>query len=499
MKSINSNDLKEITDAKLIQLSGQGDQNAYGQIVERYQSLVCSVAYNRCGNLAQSEDLAQDAFILAWQKLSDLKDISKFKAWICTIVRNLANRSSQRPGRSVTRATHLDAVPDIPAETESPSERAVSVEEEKLAWQALADIPETYREPLVLFYREEQSVARVAEALDLSEDAVKQRLSRGRKMVQQHLAAVVASALSDSKPTKLFTGAVLLGLSGAVTKPAAAAGVTTATTTVAKTVTDTVVKSAVGAGAASGWSSLFLGPLLNLPVIAWLTKLAVDETRSERERELLRRGFLFAFCGLLALIAALVSSIWWQQYIEPPSLRAMIPATMMVLFLIPWVLYCRKMGKQIERIRKEEGIDTPLRPLIESGQNGSIVFKIFGVFCLSALLVMTIPAILPLIAKDWLILAVMAISAICVSFIAAQLSQRFPKYSFQLYGTSNGVTALIAIGIVFWRWNVWQPSFANFMLWFVSVISAVNLVSIILTTIAWKRVYGKPKSSGGKI
>lgn len=495
MKSTNSIDLNAATDAELIQLCGQGDQNAYGQIVERYQSLVCSVAYNRCGNLAQSEDLAQDAFILAWQKLGDLKEISKFKAWICTIVRNLAYRSSQRSGSSVTRAAHLDAVAEVPAETESPSERAVSAEEETLAWQALADMPEAYREPLVLFYREEQSVARVAEALDLSEDAVKQRLSRGRKMVQQHLAAVVESALSDSKPTKLFTGAVLLGLSGATTKSAAAAGVTTATTTVTKTVTDTAVKSAVSAGAGSGMSSIFLGPLLNLPVIAWLTKLAIDETRSESERQLLRRSFIFALCGLALLTVALISSFWWQQYIEPPMLRAMIPAAMMVMFFIPWIVYCRKMGKQMEHIRNEEGTNTPLRPLVESDHNRSIALKMYGVFCLSALLVMTIPAILPFIAGDWLVFAVMSASAICVSFIAAGLTFRIPKYSFQLFGASNGVTALIAIGIVFWRQDVWESAFSNFMLWFVFAMSAVNIVSVILTSIAWKRVYGKPKSS----
>jgi hypothetical protein len=62
------------TDAELLHLCGQGDKDACCQIVERYQSLVCSIASNRCGELAQSEDLSQDAFILAWQKLADLKD-----------------------------------------------------------------------------------------------------------------------------------------------------------------------------------------------------------------------------------------------------------------------------------------------------------------------------------------------------------------------------------------------------------------------------------------
>jgi len=211
------------SDAELIQQSRNGDQSAYGQIVRRYQSLVCSVAYNRCGDLAMSEDLAQDAFIQAWEKLADLSDVNKFKAWICTIVRNMANRSNEKATRNIaTRAARLDSVVEPSSAASDPSQRIISAEQEQLVWQALTVIPENYREPMILFYREEQSVARVAEALEISQDAVKQRLSRGRKFLQAQLAATIESTLENSKPSAAFTGAVLLGLSGLKTKTAAA-------------------------------------------------------------------------------------------------------------------------------------------------------------------------------------------------------------------------------------------------------------------------------------
>ena len=70
---------------------------------------------------------------------------------------------------------------------DAPVEHAISKEEEAILWWSLEHIPQNYREPLVLFYREGQSVERVAEALELSEDAVKQRLSRGRKLLQQQV------------------------------------------------------------------------------------------------------------------------------------------------------------------------------------------------------------------------------------------------------------------------------------------------------------------------
>lgn len=488
MKSTASIDSCAATDAELVLLCGQGDQHAYGRIVERHQSLVCSVAYNRCGDLALSEDLAQDAFILAWQKLADLKDVSKFRAWICTIVRNLAHRSSQRCGRTVTRVAHLDAAADSPAVIESPSKQAARAEEEKLVWQALANVPETYREPLILFYREEQSVARVAEALDVSENAVKQRLSRGRSMLRQHLAPVVESVLADSKPGNAFTGAVLFGLFGATAKSSAAAGVTTVTAMA------TMAKSAGGAGAGSGLSSLFLGPLLNLPVVAWLFKTAFDDVRSQRERRLVRRNLLFGFCGFVIYGAVLLSSIWWQRYIEPRLLRACLPAAMLVVVLIFWIVFSRQTGKRIERIRIEEGTFTPPGPLVESDNVGSLTLRVCRLFCLSSLLVTAGPAVLPLVARDWVVLLGMFAAAICVSFIAAQLSLRLPRWSFQLFGVGTGLTAIVTLGFMFWRQSVWGAAFVDFSTWFIGATTALTTTTVILTTVAWRRVYGRPES-----
>jgi hypothetical protein len=307
-------------------------------------------------------------------------------------------------------------------------------------------------------------------------------------MLRQHLAAVVESALVNSKPAKAFTGVVLLGLSSATAKSAAAAGVTPATATVAK--------SAAGVGAGSGLSSLLLWPILNLPVVAWLLKLAFDNARSERERQVLHRNLLFGFCGLVVFAATIFSSIWWQPYIEPPLLRACLPAAMMFVFFIPWVVFCRQMGKRIERIRIEEGTFIPPRPLVESDNGGAIALKVYGLFCLSSLLVIAGPAILPLVAHDWLVLSAMFASAICISLIAAHFSLRLPKWSFRLFGVGTGLTALVTLGIMFWRKSVWAPAFVDFWPWYMGTMAALTTTQLIATTIAWKRVYGRPESPG---
>src|SRR5262249_29533926 len=104
-----------------------------------------------------------------------------------------------------------------------PEEQAISREEQTLVWNALGALPDSYREPLVLFYRDQESVARVAAALELSEDAVKQRLARGRELLRAEMVSTVEQALRRSGPGAIFTLAVLGALPGAGVTTASAA------------------------------------------------------------------------------------------------------------------------------------------------------------------------------------------------------------------------------------------------------------------------------------
>ena len=102
-----------------------------------------------------------------------------------------------------------DLLPDL---AEGPAERAVTREEQEIVWRCLETIPGTYREPLVLFYREDQSIEAVAQVLEISNEAVRQRLSRGRNLVEARLARLLERALVRSKPTESFTLSVVAAL-----------------------------------------------------------------------------------------------------------------------------------------------------------------------------------------------------------------------------------------------------------------------------------------------
>ena len=198
-----------VTDASLWELTCRDDRQAFEELVRRHQSVVSAVAYNGCGDLTQSEDIAQETFWAAWRERAALLDPTRLRSWLCGIARNLARNSNRRAAKA---ASQLDESAEPMATTREPADEAVSREEETLVWEALAEIPDNYREPLILFYREQQSVSEVAEALDLSSDAVKQRLSRGREMLREQVAAVVEGTLRRSRPQAGFTVAVMAGL-----------------------------------------------------------------------------------------------------------------------------------------------------------------------------------------------------------------------------------------------------------------------------------------------
>jgi RNA polymerase sigma factor (sigma-70 family) len=210
---INPTELAQSNDATLVAESRTGNREAFRQIVAQYQTLICSLAYSGTGSLSQSEDLAQETFIIAWKQLPSLREPLKLRSWLCGIARNLICDALKMQGREPSHAAEsLEAIETAPAPGPQPPDLAIENEEAAILWRSLERLPETYREPLVLFYREHQSIETVAAHLDLSEDAVRQRLSRGRRLLQEQVLAFVEGALARTNPGPAFTSGVLAAL-----------------------------------------------------------------------------------------------------------------------------------------------------------------------------------------------------------------------------------------------------------------------------------------------
>lgn len=96
------------SDAVLVSQSRSGDRHAFAEIVQRYQTLICSIAYAATGSLNTSEDLAQEAFVSAWRAIHALQDPNKLRPWLCGIVRNLANNRSRKQSRANLVGSTMD-------------------------------------------------------------------------------------------------------------------------------------------------------------------------------------------------------------------------------------------------------------------------------------------------------------------------------------------------------------------------------------------------------
>src|SRR2546423_4059943 len=87
------------TDGELIEASRRGDRVAFGEIVARYQQVVAAVAYSGTRDRTLGEDVAQDAFVIAWRKLDSLRDVERLPAWLCGIARQRARAATRTRGR----------------------------------------------------------------------------------------------------------------------------------------------------------------------------------------------------------------------------------------------------------------------------------------------------------------------------------------------------------------------------------------------------------------
>lgn len=295
-------------EAQLVSRSLAGDRNAFEEIVRRNLSPVEATAFALMGNSDDSEDVAQEVFVTAWQKLRQLEQPGKLKAWLCAMARNAAKSRWRKRDPLRGAATLDEATQTASTLTPSPSEAASTAERRRIAWQAIADMPEDYRLPLVLFYREGQSIREVASALDVSEDTVRQRLSRGRAMLRTEVTRMVEDSLQGPGPGPLVVAGIMAGIA-ATGSHAAAAG------TLAATAAKSGVTLSTG-GLIGALGGAILGPIIGiaggiLGARASLRQARSPEERDEIKRLIVRTLILVAvwLVGLSAIIGAGISRI----------------------------------------------------------------------------------------------------------------------------------------------------------------------------------------------
>ena len=348
-----------------------GDVAAFQNVVEQHQATVSAVAYSILGDFAISQDIAQETFWTAWKSRTKLREVGKLRAWLCGIARNLA-RQWRRKNRRVEQPSDMSTQFEPASTAGDPAEQTISAEKQSVVWSSLEEIPEKYREVMILYYRQGQSIEEVAQTLEISAEAARQRLHRGRNMLRGRVEQVVEGVLHRSAPGKAFTAKVMAGLAGAVLAAKTAGSVSASTVaqsaagSAAGGMATTAIKSAVVSGASGGVAGGLAGAAGGLGG-AWLgtwlpAQMAASETErqflQERGRTVMRRSIVFTM-----LIIVLTLSFVFVRFHGVYFVASMIALTLAYTLSVVWhSLETNRLAKQLrEQIDPDE--DPNLSPI----------------------------------------------------------------------------------------------------------------------------------------
>jgi RNA polymerase sigma-70 factor (ECF subfamily) len=158
-----------------------GRRRKVEQLVEAFYEPLYRYAFRLSGSSPEAEDLTQETFCQAQNKLGQLRDEERVKAWLFSILRNsyLRRLRSSKQEHCVS----LDSVGEIP---DRPSEPLPEVDPAQLQ-SALAELPEGFRTPIILFYFEEFSYREIAQQMSVPLGTVMSRLARAKTFLRQRL------------------------------------------------------------------------------------------------------------------------------------------------------------------------------------------------------------------------------------------------------------------------------------------------------------------------
>lgn len=182
-------------EADLVAASAQGDQDAFRQLVQRYQQLVLRVAFRSMGDTSLAEDVAQEAFIKVFRGLPNYRPDKPFVHWLHRVVANTVTDElrRRRPVQSLDAMVEPPASPD-----EGPPELADHHAVEQAVRQAIASLPPRYRDVIILQVFHELTHEQIALALRLPLSTTTWRINMAKRLLRQQLRDAGAAPNSDA-------------------------------------------------------------------------------------------------------------------------------------------------------------------------------------------------------------------------------------------------------------------------------------------------------------
>jgi RNA polymerase sigma-70 factor (ECF subfamily) len=170
-----------------LELARQGDKAAFGHLIEAYQTPVYNLAYRMLNNAGEAEEAAQEAFIRAYTRLHTYNPEHKFSTWMLSITSNYCiDLIRKRRALLLSIDEPLPPHPALMSEnSKGPEAQLVLDEQQNMVQSLLQELPEDYRQAVVLRYWHELSYEEIAEMMNTSISAIKSRLFRARRQLAE--------------------------------------------------------------------------------------------------------------------------------------------------------------------------------------------------------------------------------------------------------------------------------------------------------------------------
>jgi RNA polymerase sigma-70 factor (ECF subfamily) len=194
--SSSEDDCTHTSDAELVKLAQAGNAQAFAQLFQRYKGRVRGYLAGLVGNSEEADDLTQQAFLKAWDKILTLHDEGRFRPWIFTIARNLAYDYQRLQARTPSESLEClkersDTVNSIDLEDKTTATELVKL--------TLAELPPKYRDCLLLRLEGGFSHEEIAALLKIGKTSVSTYLCTARRLFREAYYRLKARADASEK------------------------------------------------------------------------------------------------------------------------------------------------------------------------------------------------------------------------------------------------------------------------------------------------------------
>jgi len=180
----------------LVEQAKVGDRTAYNELVRRFQSSIYAASLTKLHDPLAAQELAQDVFVHAWQKLPQLREARCFAGWLRRITARMALNRLTRKG--IVRGAETEMLEQVEARNEEPLTAMMRTESCKQVRLALKQLKSMDREALEAHYLRGQSLEKISEVLEIPLGTIKRRLHVARKRLKEVLEDVNSPSEIDT-------------------------------------------------------------------------------------------------------------------------------------------------------------------------------------------------------------------------------------------------------------------------------------------------------------